>query len=266
MLPAICAARRPAIGTYRVTQFVDDRSVLARSAPPPDTVVRYGDLDEQIADVRYGKNNPTQRPLVILIHGGFWRPQFDRLHTGPMAVAIADAGWTIASIEYRRLPGNPDATFSDVGAAVSRLTSLVDQHNGKAIVIGHSAGGHLALWAAVKCARPLIGAIALGPAADLQYGYENEIGSGAVLAFLGVPPADRKDVDPCMMPSPGIATTIIHGMQDAIAPIAMSDNYAARHANTCLVRLDACGHFAVIDPLSDAWPKVVAELNRLSTS
>jgi acetyl esterase/lipase len=249
-----------------VTQFVDDRSVLARSATPPDAVVRYGDLDEQIADVRYGKNGAAQRPLIILIHGGFWRPQFDRLHTGPMAMAIADAGWTVASIEYRRLPGNPDATFSDVGAAVSRLPSVVDQHDGKAIVIGHSAGGHLALWAAVKCAKPLIGAVALGPAADLQYGYENGIGSGAVLAFLGVPPAQRNDVDPCLMPSPGITTTILHGAQDAIAPITMSENYAARHANTRLVRLEACGHFAVIDPLSDAWPAVVEALNRLSAS
>jgi acetyl esterase/lipase len=249
-----------------VTPFVDDRSVLARPATPPNAVVRYGDLDEQIADVRYGQTGREQRPLIILIHGGFWRPQFDRLHTGPMAVAIAEAGWTIASIEYRRLPGNPDATLSDVAAAVSGLPSLIDHHNGKAIVVGHSAGGHLTLWAAVKCAKALVGAVALGPAADLQYGYDKGIGNGAVLAFLGVPPAERGDVDPCLLASPQIATTIIHGVQDATAPIIMSENYTARHPNTQLVRLEQCGHFAVIDPLSNAWPSVTNEINQLSAS
>jgi acetyl esterase/lipase len=247
-----------------VTDFVEDRAVLTRPAAPPDTVLRYGDLAEQVADVRFGKNNSTQRPLIILIHGGFWRPQYDRAHTGPMAVAIADAGWTVASIEYRRIPGNPDATLDDVTQAISQLPTLVQRHNGKAIAIGHSAGGHLTLWAAVNCATSLIGAVALGPAADLQYGFENAIGSGAVLAFLGVPPAERSDVDPCRMASPTTATTIIHGIQDAIAPIAMAENYQTRHPNTRVVRLNECGHFAVIDPLSNAWPQVIEELNRLS--
>lgn len=248
-----------------MTLFTDDRSVLARPATAPNIVVRYGELDEQIADIRYGKNTAAQRPLIILIHGGFWRPAYDRTHTGAMAVAIADAGWTIASIEYRRIPGDPDATLNDVTLAISRLPALVKQHNGNAIVIGHSAGGHLALWATVRCAMPtLSGALALGPVADLQYGYANTIGDGAVLAFLGVPPAERSDVDPCSLPSPLIATTIIHGKQDAIAPLAMSENYAARHSGTRIVRLDACGHFAVIDPLSAAWWHVIDELNRLS--
>jgi acetyl esterase/lipase len=247
-----------------MSEFVDDRSVLARPARMPDEVVRYGDLAEHIADVRFGKDTATRRPLIILIHGGFWRPAFDRMHTGPMAVAIVDAGWTVASIEYRRIPGNPDATFDDVGSAISKVPSLVKRHNGKAIVIGHSAGGHLTLWAAVKCASSLIGALALGPAADLQYGYDHAIGSGAVLAFLGVPPAERSDVDPCVMASPQIATTIIHGLQDVIAPIAMAENYQLQHPNTRVVRLDQCGHFAVIDPLSTAWPHVIEELNRLS--
>jgi acetyl esterase/lipase len=244
--------------------MIEDRAVLTRPTTPPDEVVCYGDLDEHIADVRYGKTHSAQRPLIILLHGGFWRPAYDRKHTGPMAVAIAHAGWTIASIEYRRLPGNPDATLNDVSQAISQLPALVKHHNGQVIVIGHSAGGHLALWAAVNCAATLIGAVALGPAADLHYGYDNAIGDGAVLAFLGTPPAERSDVDPCVMPSPQIATTIIHGKQDAIAPIAMTENYLARHPKTRVVRLDECGHFAVIDPLSSAWPVVIDELNRLS--
>jgi acetyl esterase/lipase len=242
----------------------DDRSVLSRKAALPDEVFRYGELGEQIADVRYGKGNSAERPLIILIHGGYWRPPIDRTHTGPMADAIAAANWSVASIEYRRIPGNPDATFDDVAKAISRLPALIKQHNGKTIVVGHSAGGHLALWAAVQCAKSLVGAVALGPAADLQYGYDHAIGDGAVLAFLGVPPQERRNVDPCAMPTPAIATTIVHGIQDATAPIAMSDNYVARHPSTRFVRLDHCGHFAVIDPSSALWPRVIAELNNLS--
>jgi acetyl esterase/lipase len=248
-----------------MTYFVEDRSILSRPAEPPDEVVRYGELAEHIVDIRYGKDRATQRPLVILIHGGFWRPAFDRVHTRPMANAMSDGGWTIASIEYRRIPGTPDVTLDDVRRAIAQLPALVRQHNGKAIVIGHSAGGHLALWAAVQCASSaLVGAIALAPAADLQFGYEKKIGDGAVLAFLGMPPKERSNIDPCLMPTSHIATTIVHGLQDAIAPIAMSENYLARHASARLVRLDSCGHFAVIDPLSAAWPRVIDELNRLS--
>ena len=182
-----------------------------------------------------------------------------------MATAFAIAGWTVAAIEYRRLPGNPDATLTDVASAIAQLPTLIKHHSGKSILVGHSAGGHLALWAAVKCAGP-VAALALGPAADLQYGYDNQIGNGAVQAFLGGPPAVRNDVDPCSMPSPQIATTIIHGAQDATAPIAMSKNYFARHPRSRLVRLEQCGHFGVIDPLSNAWPSVIDELDRLSAS
>jgi acetyl esterase/lipase len=250
-----------------MSEFIEDRSVLSRTATAPDTTVRYGAIEEQIADVRYGKGEPTSRPLVILIHGGFWRPQIDRTHTGPMAGAMADAGWTVAAIEYRRIPGEPQKTFTDVSLAMTMLPSLVAQHNGKAIVMGHSAGGHLTLWTAATCGQSaLIGAIALGPAADLHYGYEHAIGSGAVYAFLGAPPAKLKDVDPCQMTSPSTATTIIHGAQDAVAPIVMAENYRARHPNTHLIRIDNCGHFAIIDPLSAPWSQVMAELQRLSTT
>lgn len=245
--------------------FIDDRSVLARTALPPDETVRFGELDENIADVWHDKHSHAkQKPLVILIHGGFWRPAFDRIHTRPMANAIAEAGWTVAAIEYRRVPGNANATFADVKLAIEKVPSLTQHHNGKAVVIGHSAGGHLALWSAVMCASNLCGAIALGPAADLQYGYDHNIGDGAVKAFLGSAPSEHANVDPCAMPSPSIETTVIHGVQDAIAPIAMAENYANKHRGTQLLRLDQCGHFGVIDPASTAWRHVIEVLNRLS--
>ena len=92
----------------------DDLSVLTRAARAPDEVVSYGTDADQIADVRFGVKgvgpveDPEGRPLVLIIHGGFWRPAYARAHTGPMSEAIAAAGWTVASIEYRRVPGAPD--------------------------------------------------------------------------------------------------------------------------------------------------------------
>src|ERR1041384_4962897 len=120
----------------------DDLSVLTRPAPAPDEVVAYGSDADQIADVRFGADvdgaPASTRPLVLIVHGGFWRPQYDRAHTGPMADAIAAAGWTVASIEYRRVPGDPDKTLHDVRDALAKLPAKISRHNGHVVLVGHS--------------------------------------------------------------------------------------------------------------------------------
>jgi acetyl esterase/lipase len=245
--------------------MADDRSVLTRAASPPDEVVAYGDNTEQIADVRFGDERAEQRPLMLIVHGGFWRPPIDRAHTGPMAEALVAAGWTVASAEYRRIPGDPDATLHDVGRAVEALPNLIGRHNGSAVLIGHSAGGHLVLWAAATSRVPtLAGTLALGPAADLCLAHELTLGDGAALAFLGTDPQSRADVDPRRLSSPERRTTIVHGEEDDIVPISLSESYVAAHPRTRLVRLPGIGHFAVIDPLSAAWPTVVQELQAIT--
>lgn len=243
--------------------FVEDRSVLTRAAPPPDAVVRYGDLPEQIADVRYGKDG-SQRPLVVMIHGGFWRPQYDRAHTAPMCAAIAAAGWSSASIEYRRLPGNPDATLCDVLSAVEKLPATIDRHSGRCIVTGHSAGGHLALWVATRVSS-LRGTLALAPVADLKMAQALRLDIDAVSAFLGGDAEARPDVDPCRLQSARAPVAIVHGLQDALVPIAESESYCAHHPNARLIKIANGGHFAVIDPLSAAWEHVLSQLQQLST-
>jgi acetyl esterase/lipase len=244
--------------------FVDDRSVLTRAVAAPDTSVSYGTLPEHVADVRFGDERAIHRPLVVIVHGGFWRPTIDRSHTGPMAVALAERGWTVAAIEYRRVPGQPDVTIEDVRSALVTLPERIAKHDGRALVVGHSAGGHLTLWAA--SARPterLVGALALGPAADLNLAHQRNLGDGAAMAFLGVDAEQRADIDPKRMPSPQIPTTIVHGMQDEIVPIALAESYVETHQQVKLVRLRDAGHFAVIDPRSHEWPTVRKELERL---
>jgi len=245
--------------------MTEDRSVLTRPAGPPAETVAWGAQADQVADIRFGGDAAAARPLVCIVHGGFWRPEYDRLHTAPMAEALAASGWTVASLEYRRIPGNPDATLEDVGVALRKLPASVSRHNGSVIALGHSAGGHLALWAASHLgAGELAGAVALGAAADLQLAFDLGLGDGAAEAFLGGHPASRPDVDPCRMKSPTVPVTLIHGEEDEIVPVSLSESYARRHAAARLVKLPAAGHFALIDPLSDAWPVVIAEISRCS--
>lgn len=242
----------------------EDLSVLTRPSAPPDLTISYGEDADQVADVRYGKQSPERHPLVIIIHGGFWKPIYDRAHTGPMAVALADEGWTVAAIEYRRIPGNPDATLQDVGRAVERLPTLVKQHNGKVLLMGHSAGGHLVLWVGATSKSPdLQGILALAPAADLRLTEQLDLGDGAVRKFLGVAAESRPDVDPQLLRDPTAAVTIVHGEIDDTVTLDVSHSYVARHRRTRLVPLKDIAHFAVIDPLSGIWPQVVAELRRL---
>jgi acetyl esterase/lipase len=227
--------------------------------------VSYGSHPDHIADVRYGAAGATERPLILLIHGGFWRPQYDRTHTGPMAEAIADAGFTVASVEYRRVPGDPDKTLGDVSAALAELPTLLGNHNGKVVLIGHSAGGHLVLWlSAVRRSPALHGALALAPAADLQLAHDLNLGDGAVALFLGAAPSTRKDVDPKQLPSPKTPTTILHGEKDVVVRLAVSGSYVATHPQVKLVRVAGVGHFAPIDPLSSTWPAVMSELEALA--
>jgi len=217
---------------------VESRSILDRPGPEPT-----GDLFVPATGVpRLGR--------LALIHGGFWRPSYDRIHLRPMAAALRDLGWEVVSLEYRRVPGDPDETVQDVRSALSAVAPDV--------IAGHSAGGHLALWAA---ATLRLKAVALAPVADLRMAEELDLGGGAVPAFLGGPSDQRPDLDPIELPPSG--ATLIHGSLDSIVPIGLSRAYVKAHPDSRLVELAGTAHFELIDPLSDAWPIVIQELQRL---
>lgn len=244
-----------------------DRSVLTRDARAPDEVVAYGDGPDQVADVRFGDARAEKRPLVLIIHGGFWRPEYDRAHTGPMSEALADAGWTVASAEYRRIPHDPDSMVHDVALALDVLPTKVKRHNGSVILVGHSAGGHLVLWASAAHRTPqLVGTLALAPVADLLLAHDRQLGDDAVIAFLDVHPSHRADLDPRRLPAPEIPVTIVHGTDDDIVPLDISEAYVAAHRNVRLVRVPGADHFALIDPKSRAWSRVIERLEALAVS
>lgn len=245
--------------------MTEDRSVLSRTAPAPDETVRYGPLPEHVADAWHGDARAAARPLVVLVHGGFWRPEYDRAHTHPMAAAIRDAGWTVCSIEYRREPGRPEHTVRDVADALAAVPGALDGHDGRVIVAGHSAGGHLALWAASAGPAPgQAGTLALAPVADLRLAEQLHLDDGAVPDFLGGDAASRADLDPARLPVPAGPVVLLHGLLDEIVPIVVAESYAAGQPGSRLVAVPGAAHFAVIDPLSAAWPAVLAELSNLS--
>ncbi|TDC27416.1 alpha/beta hydrolase [Streptomyces sp. 8K308] len=253
-----------------MTEATEDRSVLTRPAPAPDEVLRYGpDTAHHVADVwRPAPGAATGRPPVVFLHGGFWRPDYDRGHTRPLAAALRDAGWPVVSAEYRRVPGRPDLTTADVRAVLTALAALPGDAPGGTrsgyVLAGHSAGGHLALWAAAAPGvPPPLGTLALAPVADLRLAHDLALDEDAVHAFLGAGPGGRPDLDPVRAPGPGSPVTILHGAADRIVPPAVAASYAAAHPGTRLVRLPGAGHFAVIDPLSAAWPAVPAALAEL---
>ncbi len=132
-----------------------------------------------------------------------------------MAEAIAAAGWTVALPEYARVPQNPAPTLADLTVILTQSPRGIAHHNGGVILVGHSAGGHLALWAtAARICPALVGTLALAPVADLLLAHELGLGSGAVSRFLGADPVSRPDLDPRQMSAPVTPTTIVHGSDD----------------------------------------------------
>jgi acetyl esterase/lipase len=242
----------------------EDLSILTRRASAPDQTLSYGADKDQVADIRSGRQG-TLRPLVVLLHGGFWKPQYDRHHTEAQACALAAAGWSVLTLEYRRIPGHPDLMLDDLRTALTLLPDRVDQHNGKLLLLGHSAGGHLALWVAATIDLPqLQGVLALAPAANLRLADALNLGDGAVRSFLGSGPDTRPDINPMALPPPRARVTIVQGLADQIVPPSVPESYCAVFPKTRLRSIPDAGHFALIDPEKAAWEVVLEELLALS--
>ena len=137
----------------------EDRSVFDLPTVDPTSTFKYGEFSEQVGDI-FAPKVKKFNTLLVLIHGGYWRPEYDRVHLRPFAAALSELGYQVISLEYRRIPGNPDAMVSDIDLAIKNLPT--DDF----ILIGHSAGGHLALVACAKN-KGVKSVIALAPVTSL---------------------------------------------------------------------------------------------------
>lgn len=240
----------------------EDRSILSRPGPAPDAQQSYGPHPDQVIDW-YLPARQSAGPLVVFIHGGYWRPEYDREHARSAAAGLAADGFTTALIEYRRIPGQPDTMVADVETAIRRSAAGPDDSELRPVlVVGHSAGGHLALLSAANEDLPIAGCLALAPLASLDRAESLHLDDDAVRDFLGVPAHERKDLDPCSLPTPAIPVVVVHGAEDSVVPIELSEAYCRHHAAE-LTSVPTTGHFELIDPDSRAWTRLVAEVTRV---
>lgn len=239
----------------------EDRSVLGRPAREPDLHWAYGEHDDHVADVYLPTAAAEDAPLIVLVHGGFWRPEYDRTHLRPLAAALADLGVPVVSLEYRRRPGEPDLTLADLQSALSHVGDQAWAAGRQLMLVGHSAGGHLVLLLASSGAPNLVRCVALAPVADLAAAQALALDIDAVLAFVGAPSAERPDLDPLRTSTPAIPVLVLHGEADSLVPVELGRRYATVHASTTrLVELPETGHFELIDPESAAFPELLAAL------
>lgn len=276
----------------------EERAVLSRPPVRPDATVTYGGGPDQLIDIHAPRGTAGPVPVVAVLHGGAWRAPYDRRHLGPFAAFLAGRGFAVASVEYRRGAGEPgggDAvagrwpdTFDDVAAALDALPVLIREQvpqadPGRLVLTGHSAGGHLALWAAARHRLPagaawrtdgppsLRGVVALAPIADLALADGLGVCGGAVRQFLGGDAhfAGRRPwADPALLLPTGIATTLVQGRADIEVPQAVAEAYAEAAAKAGeavgVTLLEDVGHFPLIDPATDACAEVAEEIARLA--
>jgi len=243
--------------------FFEALDEWASARDVPSATLRYGKHDDQLLDLH--GSEAEGGALVMVLHGGFWRAPYSRRNTRALAVALSEAGWSCANVEYRRLgPGAYQPMLDDVRRARERLAAF-----DRVVAVGHSAGGQLALWLA---AEGLVdAALALGGVCDLAAGFATGLGDDAVAELLGGSPAEVPHAyalaDPAARIPLGRRQVLVHGNEDDRVPIDHALRYAERASaagDDCLVvELDA-GHFEPIDPRSSAWPSVVDALSSLS--
>jgi acetyl esterase/lipase len=241
---------------------------------------RYGRGIDQVADLHLPAGEPPASgwPTVVVLHGGFWRERYRRELTTPIAADLADRGLAAWNVEYRRVPEDGrdtwPATLTDVAVAVDRLATLdapVDPQ--RVAVVGHSAGGQLALWAAGRTllphgapgAAPLVrpvAAVGLAPVAALRLAEEVGLGDGAPAGLLGGSSAAVPDrwavADPTGLVGHGVPVLLVHGTDDESVPVTQSETYAGaarRAGDEVEVITGPADHMAVVDPDEPLWQR-----------
>jgi acetyl esterase/lipase len=252
---------------------------VGRSASGARTIA-YGDDPSQLGELYLPIGTP--RGVVVVVHGGFWRAAYDLTLGAPLARSLAAEGWAAWNLEYRRVgPGDGGSggggvpeTLDDVAAGIDRLRGLgLDLTT--VLTLGHSAGGHLAAWAASRGRAErwaggvdVTGVVSQAGVLDLRTASAARLGDGAVEAFLGHPPTARDAaVDPAQQAPLDVPLVCVHGRDDPTVPISQSEEYVARAtaagADARLVAVDG-DHFTVIDPASDAWARTLQLLAGLA--
>jgi acetyl esterase/lipase len=263
-------------------------AVRGRPAPPPQvapgTVRRreaYGEHPRQRGEWWLPAAADGRLPTVVLVHGGYWRDRYDLSLEDAVAADLAARGFLVWNVDYRPSTHSWPATLVDAAAGYDHLADgrhadLVDPK--RVSVVGHSAGGHLALWLASRDRLPReapgssrrapvpSAVVAQAPVAALVEAARERLGNGAVQALLGGEPGQVPEryavADPTALAPTGVATTCVHAPGDDVVPLRQSEAYvAAAGVGSRLVRVDG-GHFEHLDPRSSACAAMREALRR----
>ncbi|HEX4718432.1 MAG TPA: alpha/beta hydrolase [Thermoleophilaceae bacterium] len=232
---------------------------------------RYGPHRQHRADLYVPRDGDGPSPVVILIHGGYWRAVYGKIVMKPLAADLVRRGYAAWNIEYRRIGrhqgGGYPMTFDDVANAIDHLAELDDPRLDldDVTLLGHSSGGHLALWSAsrddasvtpqrVIAQAPITNLVACGPPA---------------YALMGGEPREHPDryaqCDPMQLLPLGLPLLSVHGPADATIPLERTREYAAaaRAAgdDVTLLEPETGGHRSHLDPRSEAWRAAVEWLS-----
>ena len=253
----------------------------------------YGTHPAQYAELTLPSGSSVV-PIVVIVHGGFWREAYGADLGRPLARDLVDRGWAALNVEYRRVGdsakdggGGWPTTCLDVAAAVDALAVQGQRIAGgrldlsRVVALGHSAGGHLAGWLASRAhqeagapgADPqvtLTGAVLQAGVLDLEGGYSANLGAGAVRAFMGGSPDDLREAygqaSPVDRVPLHLRTVCVHGRSDDVVPIEQSQAFVAAALQTGdhaeLQAFDG-GHSELIDTSTQAWELCVEALERL---
>lgn len=239
---------------------------------------KYGPDEAQFGELYLPVKPP--RGTICLFHGGFWRMPYDLSQMAAVAGDLSAAGYVVWNLEYRRI-GAPGGGFpgslEDAAAGIDHLATLagefgqIDLH--RVVAVGHSAGGHLALWAAGLTNRrvTLAGAAGLAPLADFEDADKLGLGRDAVADFLDADGIERRqrlqNASPRHRLPAGVRQLILHGDDDDAVPVDLSRRYAAAATaagdDVEYVELGGSDHMAFLDPASAAHTALKAWLDRL---
>ena len=239
--------------------------------------IRWGDGPDHVADLHLPLEegpftNEQGTPAVMLLHGGFWKQAFDRSLMTPMAEALAGAGLIVWNVEYRRWAPEDEGvwqeTISDTLRAWGHLEGLDGVDATRTAVIGHSAGGHLALVLSALAERTPQFCIAQAAVSDLVAADQAGLSDGgdATRRWIGQPSSSDappwKDLNPIQL-SPRSPVILAHGTHDQDVPPSMSvactEAYSNRGVDVTMVQLPG-DHYTVIDPQHECWKKIQEEI------
>lgn len=262
--------------------------ILLRRPPRDYQRIVYGQDKYQFGDLRLPRGSGLH-PVIIGIHGGYWRKRYGLDYFGHACAALTERGLATWNIEYRRIGNRGGAwpgTFLDVASATDFLRELTPTYNldlSRVVTLGHSAGGHLALWLAARHRipedseiytpdpLPLHAAVSLAGVVDLHRAWELGLSNHATGELLGGSPEQYPEryaaASPFALLPLGVRQTLLHGTEDDSVPLELSERYEAAAVaagdHATLLTLPGAGHFELVDPQSSEWPTVITAVSLL---